>query len=181
MNKLFGLPALALITVFSPLLGNAQSPPIPAQQQKFISIIDDFAAKFKTAPNDMAKGALRPKRAEAICELITNPEVTDWVGTVQKLSSNREGKGILEVSISKSVNANTWNNALSDIGDKTLIEPGTALHEAAIQLKPKQAIIFSGTFIKSDKDCLRESSMTQNGSMTKPNWIFRFSSVRPAQ
>lgn len=82
--------------------------------------------------------------------------------------------------MSKTANANTWNNSLSDMSDKTLIQPGTPLHEAAIQLKRKQTIIFSGTFIKGDKDCFRESSLTQRGSMTDPDWIFRFSVVKPA-
>jgi len=156
-------------------------PPIPDQQQKFLSLLDDFAARYKAAPNEMAQGALRPQRAKAICTLIKNPRVTNWVGTVQKLSSNNEGKGILYVSMSRIANANTWNSALSDMGDRTLIQPGTKLHEAAIQLSRKQTIIFSGTFVGSDKDCFKESSLTQRGTMTNPDFIFRFSSVKPAE
>ena len=158
----------------------AQSPSVPESQQKFLSLMDDFAAKYKAAPNEMAQGALRPQRAKAVCALLKNGRVKDWVGTVQKLSSNNEGKGVLYISMSKIANANTWNNSLSDLGDKTLITPGTELHEAAIQLSRGQKIIFSGTFVKGDKDCFRESSLTQYGSMTDPDWIFRFSSVKPA-
>lgn len=128
----------------------------------------------------MAQGALRPQRAKAICDLLKNGKITDWVGTVQKLSSNNAGKGVLSVSMSKIANAKTWNNELSDIGDKTLIEPGTPLHEAAVQLSRKQSIVFSGTFLKGNKDCFTESSLTQRGSMTNPDCIFRFSSVKPA-
>jgi len=170
-----------LVYVFAGPVAFAQTPPIPDQQQQFLSIVDDFAAKYKAAPNDMAKGGLRPQRAKAICDLMKNPKVTDWVGTVRELSSNSAGKGVLVVSMSKITNAGTWNNSLSDIGDKTLIEPGTPLHEAAIQLKKKQSIVFSGTFVEGDKDCFRESSLTQSGSMSNPKWIFRFASVKAAQ
>jgi hypothetical protein len=83
--------------------------------------------------------------------------------------------------MSKIANEATWNNSLSDIGDKTLIEPGTPLHNAAVQLNRNDTDIFSGAFIKGDKDCFRESSIIQRGSMIDPDWIFRFSSVRPAK
>jgi hypothetical protein len=152
----------------------AQSPAFPEQQQKFLSIIDDFAEKYKSAKNEMAQGAVRVQRKKAICDLFKSPSVKDWVGTVQKLSSTSEGQGVLNVSMSQIANAATWNNSLSDIGDKTLIEPGTSLHDAAVQLNRNDTIIFSGAFIKSDKDCFRESSLTQKGSMTDPDWIFRF-------
>jgi hypothetical protein len=172
---------LAIVLCILSIPAMAQSPPLPEQQQKFLSIIDDFAEKYKSAKNEMAQGALRVQRAKAICDLFKGPNVKDWVGTVQKLSSNNEGKGVLNVSMSKIANATTWNNALSDIGDKTLIQPGTPLHDAAIQLNRNDIITFSGTFVKGDKDCFRESSLTQRGSMTDPDWIFRFSSVKPAQ
>jgi hypothetical protein len=159
----------------------APSPPLPEQQQKFLSINDDFAAKYRSAANEMAQGALRVQRASAICSLFQSPTVKDWVGTVQTLSSNNEGKGVLNVSMNKIANAKTWNNALSDIGSETLIQPGTPLHDAALQLARNDTIIFSGTFLKDDKDCFKESSLTQRGSMTDPDWIFRFSAVTPAK
>jgi hypothetical protein len=159
----------------------APPPAPPTQQQQFLALIDDFAAKYKAADNEMAQGALRPQRAKAVCALLGTGQVKDWVGTVQELSSNNEGKGVLAVSMSKIAKAKTWNNAVSDYADNTLIEPGTPLHKAAIQLKKRQTIFFSGTFVKGDTDCFRESSLTQEGSMKDPDWIFRFSTVKPAE
>lgn len=158
----------------------AQAPGMPDKQQQFLSIVDAFATKYKAAPNDMAKGALRPQRAKALCDLLKSVKVTDWAGTVRKLSSNNEGKGVLVVTLNRASNVATWNNALSDMSDRTLIQPGTPLHEAAIQLSRNQTIIFSGSFIRGDTDCIRESSLSQSGSMTDPDWIFQFLSVKPA-
>jgi hypothetical protein len=36
---------------------------------------------------------------------------------------------------------------------------------------------FSGTFVRDEADCIKEGSLTQNGSMTEPEFIFRFSRV----
>jgi hypothetical protein len=150
------------------------------RQREFIDVLDDFAARYSQAPNEMAKGALRPQRAKAICSLMNRDvKVRGWVGEVKKMSSNNEGKGVIEISISPRVSVKTWNNAISDIGDQTLLEPGSLPHTQAVQLHPGQNIEFSGTFLLADKDCLRESSLTQRGSMSEPEWIFRFQTITP--
>ena len=153
---------------------------MPDKEKKFITMIDEFVERYNSSPNEMAQGGLRPQRAKAVCDLLGDGEVIDWVGTVQLLSSNGEGKGVLDVSLNEDINVMTWNNSLSDFDDKTLITPGTPLHDAAVKLSRDQRIVFSGTFVKGDEDCFREGSITQSGSMTDPDWIFRFSAVRPA-
>jgi len=175
------LPWCLPVFVFAGSIAFAQSPPIPDQQQKFISIINNFAAKYKSAPNAMKQSAVRPQRKQALCQLLPDAQVTDWVGTVRDIDANMGGKGILKVSIGKNTHAKTWNNALSDSGDKTLIALGSPLHDAASELSPGQVIFFSGTFIKDAQDCFREASLTWRNSMSNPDWIFRFSSVRPAK
>ena len=37
---------------------------------------------------------------------------------------------------------------------------------------------FSGTFIRAETDCLREGSVTQDGSMRYPEFIFQFTAVQ---
>jgi hypothetical protein len=84
-------------------LSLAQTASMPDLQQRFLSLVDDFADKYKSTPNDMAKGALRAQRAKEICALLKKPfKVQDWRGTVVKLSSNNEGKGVLVVELNKS-------------------------------------------------------------------------------
>lgn len=154
--------------------------PMPDRQQQFIDILDDFAARYSQAPNEMAQGALRPQRAKAICSLMNRDwQVRGWLGKVKKMSSNNEGKGVIEISISPRISVKTWNNALSDIGNHTLLEPGSLPHTQAVQLRPGQNVEFSGTFLLGDKDCLRELSLTQRGSMSEPEWIFRFQTMTP--
>jgi hypothetical protein len=43
-----------------------------------------------------------------------------------------------------------------------------------------EAIVFSGFFLPDEEDCIKERSLTQQGSMTEPEFGFRFTRVRPA-
>jgi hypothetical protein len=149
---------------------------VPAQQQQFVSIISGFAQKYETAPNDMAKDALRQQRARAICGIINDLTVTNWVGTVNTLPGTDQGRGVLAVSLDKRSTIGTWNKKYN-----TLIKPRTAVHDATIQLSPGQTIVFSGRFFRAKGDCITERSPTLREAMTQPNWIMRFSAIKPAE
>jgi hypothetical protein len=154
----------------------ASAADMPAQQQRFLSIISDFAQKYETAPNDMAKDALRQQRARAICGIINDLTVTNWVGTVNTLLGTDQGRGVLAVSLDKRSTIRTWNKKYN-----TLIKPRTAVHDAAIHLSPGQTIVFSGRFFRAKGDCITERSPTLREAMTRPNWIMRFSAIEPAE
>ena len=125
----------------------------------------------------MEKGAARPIRARALCNILPSRRANGWTGTVTKLSTNGEGRGVLYIQIGPHTFAKTWNNALSDIGDRTLIDPQSSLFKAASQLHEGQKVRFNGTYAASDIDCFKESSMTLEGSITEPEFIIKFESV----
>jgi hypothetical protein len=134
---------------------------------------------YNKAANDMAKGAARVERKRLICAALPSFEVRNWDGKVYSLSSNGDGKGVIELLIGPDVYVKTWNNALSDIGDRTLIEPASPAFRSAVVLKEGGMVRFSGTFLRSDTDCIKEPKVTMGGSMTEPEFIFRFSDIRP--
>jgi hypothetical protein len=154
-------------------------PDLPAGEKEFIRITIEKAAAYRAAPNDLAKGGIRNARKVAICNGLPSPQVQDWIGTIYNLSSNNEGKGVLEVQISHDVYIKTWNNSFSDIGDQTLIDPNSDLFRTLSNLKGGSAIKFSGSFLPSDTDCIREGSLTQSGSMTEPEFLMKFNRVEP--
>ena len=129
----------------------------------------------------MARGALRPQRATAICALRLGT-ISEWYGKVSNLSSNNEGKGVLEVQIADDVTVGTTNNALSDsvASIPTLIPVGSAVQVAAMALKEGELVRFSGRFGNDPSDCLEETSLTVFGAMTDPEFLFQFSAVSPA-
>ena len=165
--------AILILTAAGP------APTIPPDQSAMIAAAEQGRAAYASAANDMAKGAARPARAKAFCAALKSMTVKDWVGTVETLSSNGDGLGVLEVRVSPILTLKTWNNSLSDTGDRTLIQPGTPLFNTAAALKPGASVRFSGTFIRSATDCVREVSVTLRGSMEDPEVIFRFTAIKP--
>jgi TPR repeat protein len=95
-----------------------------------IAAVERARAAYATGANDMAKGAARPARAKEICAILKdNLHVINWPGKVEKLSSNSDGFGVLSIQIDKDMSIKTWNDALSDIQDQTLIDPSSAIFQ----------------------------------------------------
>lgn len=172
INKLPGAIAIAM------MLGTpAIAETTPPGETAFIAAIKNAYQSYNAAENDMAKGAARPARKKAICRLLPNMQAIDWVGKISKLTTNGDGKGVLVINIDDDVSVKTWNNSLSDISDHTLIDPESNLYRQAVRLRVGQIVRFSGQFIKNDTDCIREASLTMNGSMRAPEFILQFSDI----
>lgn len=150
-------------------------------EKQFIATIEEFAAHYNEAANEMAQGAVRPERARALCELLPLGIVRDWVGTVAALSSTNDGRGILVVRISPHVTLGTTNNSLSEAlsPEKTLIPTDSPLFKQVAALKEGQSVVFSGQLSRGD-DCFAEMSLTVTGAMTEPEFTIRFTAVQPA-
>ena len=166
-----GPPAIS-----EPLTG---TPPgsLPPDQARFLAAIDAARMAYRAGANEMAQGAARRERARTICLVLPRPEVRRWIGSIAKLSSNGEGKGVLSVKLADNLHVKTWNNSLSDIGDNTLLSPDSMVHRVASGLRVGGKVMFSGGFISTPTDCYRETSLTQHGSMTDPEFVFRFSEL----
>ena len=149
----------------------------PEQQSMFNGAIEKFREAFRTAPNEMAAGAQRPKRGKAICAIVGKGAVKNWVGFVEEVSSNGDGYGVLTLQTGNGIKIGTWNNSLSDAGDNTLIDPDSAVFEQAVTLSVGQAVKFSGKFVRDKVDCVRDRSLTQAGSMEEPEYVMRFTAI----
>lgn len=149
----------------------------PGNQLRFVRVVGDAINAYNDAPNDMAKGALRPKRKDAICSVLGESTEGEWTGLVETLSTNNDGDGVLAIKIAPHVVVKTWNNSLSDIGNNTLLKPSDPVHTIAVTLKEGDLVKFSGTFFKDETDCIDEASLTLDGAMTEPEFIIRFASI----
>jgi len=153
---------------------SAASEPLPALEARFIEIVSAAQGESRRAENDMQRGGIKARRDKALCGVMTSA-VTDWIGTIEEVSSNSDGKGVLEIAIAEDIKIKTWNNALSDVGSNTLIEPGSPVFDAASAMKRGQRVAFSGVFFRgSQGDCLQEASMSLRGKLEEPEFIFRF-------
>jgi hypothetical protein len=151
---------------------------LPQDEATFVRIVSAAQEEAQSAQNDMQVGGVKSKRDRALCDSGLSYVVNDWVGKLERIDSNSDGKGVLSVSIAPDILVKTWNNDLSDLVDRTLIQPGTPLFEAASAMSPGQYVTFSGLLFRgSDGDCAKEASLTLKGKVMEPEFIFRFDKI----
>ncbi len=149
----------------------------PKDQNQFIEVVSEYVRKYPSANNQLQQSALRDQRKVSISRSLKNYKISSWVGTINDLQTDTEGKAILSIRISPDIEIKTWNNSLSDIGSNTLIEKGSPVYEKLFSLSAGKKVEFSGNFIKSKLDHIKETSLTIDGSMSNPEFLFKFKSI----
>ena len=163
--------------ISSKSLGTPLDSQKPNNEVEFINVVKKYVNKFDKSKNELQQSLLRDERKQELFNLITSKYVESWIGVINQLSTNSEGKAILSIRISPNIEIKTWNNALSDIMANTLIDKGTLLYKTLTPLSTGQKVKFSGSFFPSRDDYIKETSMTIQGSMTNPEFLFKFESV----
>ena len=143
-----------------------------------LNVVAKYRDLYETASNDLIKGSLRPERGQAICRAVASPAVHNWSGTVEALSSNADGDGVITISLGGGVSVKTMNNSFSDSGVGTMIRHRTPLYADVVGLGVGQTIEFSGVLFRDPVDCYRELSLTVTGAMREPEFLVRVTSVR---
>ena len=152
-------------------------PDVPQNQAAFLDVFQEYLDLFESAETELQGANYLNERDRALCEFTDNGRVEGWVGELSSVAANSEGKGVVSVKIDDDLRVETWNNALSDIFDETLIEPGTALYDSILPLKPGEQVIFSGTFVASSNSCVSDKRFSDSARASKPDFVFRFSDI----
>lgn len=151
---------------------------LPEQQGRLLAVTAEYSDRFASASNELQQSLLRDERRTALVNALGSKlGVAGWRGKITRLETNTEGKAILSVRLSPNTDIGTWNNALSDIMDGTLIEKGTPLYKALLTMAVGDAVTVSGNFLPSDEDGVKETSLTIRGSMSDPEFLFNFNNI----
>ncbi|MDE1891307.1 MAG: hypothetical protein KGI13_02250 [Betaproteobacteria bacterium] len=150
---------------------------LPNDEKKFINIVSKAQQDAENANNDMQRGGIFSRRNEALCNLLQDLNISDWIGTVKNLGANSDGKGVLEIELARNISLKTWNNSFSDLDYHTLIDPNEKLFKTASNLIVGQKIALSGNFFRDNDSCLLEGSLTLQGKLSDPEFIFKYSAV----
>jgi hypothetical protein len=149
---------------------------MPYEEAAIIHAAGAAMQQYRSGRSDMAKGASRPTRARVICSVLPNRRAVWWLGTVHELSTNTAGMGVLSIEVAPSIavetNINSYYDSLEDF--RTLIDPQSDLFATVSRLHKGDRVRFNGTFPPTEEDCIRESSLTLEDSVTKPAFIIRF-------
>ncbi len=149
----------------------------PPNEQAFNAAVTTGRNSFDGTTNEIKQGQAQAMRNQAICSAVSGLQVTNWVGKINSINTNGSGKGALELQIGPDSKIATWNNAVSDVVDDTLIPQSSPIYATLANLGDGDKIMFSGTFFHDSESCLEEQSLTKAGKMDTPNFVFRFTSL----
>ena len=149
----------------------------PDSQKLFEKTCADSKAEYDQGTNDLQKSTARGNRTRALRQQGLN-SANNWIGTIDTVTTNGDGKGVISIKLNDNISVATHNNAFSDIGDNTLIPEGSALFNSLSTLKKGSKVRFSGNFFsKDEKDYLKTISMTVSDAMEKVKFLMKFTSV----
>jgi len=154
---------------------------IPASQAAFIEAVDSYIARWEDAENELKGSAIRAERSRAIRQALSGLAVQGWVGGLRDMGTDGEGKAYVAINLEgPAAKVATWNNAISDVMDDTLILPSPPLFASLAELSKGDRVRFDGTFVRrsDSQDYIAECSLTRQGSMTTPDFLMRFSRIK---
>lgn len=149
----------------------------PAPQLKFVQTVDTAKTAISDAETDLQESVALRARDKALCKILGNNKATNWTGVIGRIGANGEGKAYVTVDIGDDMKVSTWNNALSDFRDDTLIPTTSSFFDDLVALKKGDPVTFSGTFLSSNDSCLKKSNLTDIFYGRDPDFVFRFSDV----
>ena len=160
--------------------GKAGQDSIPEKQKSFSQVVMTFVGKYKSAANELKKSAVRTERKIALKDALNSSyEIVDWIGTLKDMGTTSERNAYVSIQPDGcNFRVQTWNNELSDISGNTLIPQGTELYKKVADLDKGNRVLFSGHFVPGEDDFVQEQSVTEQGSMTDPEFTVIFTSIK---
>jgi hypothetical protein len=181
MNRLVALLLLGgAVFAYAKMSDEPAKPalPLPANQVSFTRLVQGYQDQYgeaKANRNDLQQNNLAAARDQQLCSPTQVREAEDWIGEVYNVRTsvvdyqNRNARLVLEFGSGRN---KFWIHTHENI------ERDDPLFNALGYLKAGEKIKFSGQFVLTHKGCIWESSLTQDGSMSKPEFAFRFAKIK---
>ncbi|MDR3026610.1 hypothetical protein [Chryseobacterium sp.] len=153
----------------------------PLDQQNFIKAVEQAYSDYKEASNELKKSAIRTERGNLIKKILDGKRnFSDWVVVVKEMHTTGKGKAYFTVKIDETnIEMGTVNNELSNMFENSLIEQSNPIYNQISEFQKGDIVIISGSFFPSDKsDYIQELSLTEEGSMRKPEFLIKFTNVQ---
>ena len=165
--------------ISEPVTQTAEKPdtPEPDTQRRFVETVASYQKIFRDAENELQQSSARVKRRQALADLGMGMHIDGWIGSIKRMTTTSDGDAAIIVSLGSNIDLHTWSNAISDMRTGTLIPHGTELYEILSRMERGKKIKFSGTFLTSNEDYYYETSVTIEGSMSKPEFLFKFTAI----
>jgi hypothetical protein len=138
----------------------------------FIKLLTSFPPKYQIAKNQLQKSALRTERAENLKKMFGDRHVTNWTGRIFAMTTNSDRDAVIRLVLDDLEVTHT-NLPLVSVP----IKHGSKMYQFLASCSADDLVLFSGDFLESNDDYLKEGSITEYGSMTEPVFLFRISEI----
>ena len=162
---------ISIIVYFLPLNLVANN-----NQKEFCNINKKYSDLSKKTSKDLKLQLYKRKRKKELSKF--DYEFLNWAGKIEEIDSVGDEYAYVSISVCKNVTIKTWNNEFSDMMDKSLIHIDTELYEILLDLEKGNSVITSGSFTESDSDYFQETSITNKGSLSEPEYLVKFSNIQ---
>jgi hypothetical protein len=71
----------------------------------------------------------------------------------------------------------TWNNAISDMFDDTLIKPTAPFFQTLVPMTEGTKVRFSADFVTDDGSCVKGTNITETFYGSDPDFLVRYADV----
>lgn len=150
----------------------------PKEQQEFLEIIEAAKSEIDNAETDLQESVALRNRDKALCASLSANKASNWTGIIKNVGANGEGKAYVDIEIADRIRVQTWNNALSDIGDNTLIPTSSKFFNDLVAMAEGDLVTFSATFLRGSNSCLKKGNLTDIFYGISPEFIVRFSDIK---
>jgi hypothetical protein len=150
----------------------------PETQRAVAEVVSRYRDAYGAAPNELLKSQVRTTRAAALKEALPSLVVSNWQGRITDIGTTGDGQASVSIEIGPKVWVKTWNNSFSDISDHTLIPQSSPVYKVLSQKAKGDQVEFSGRLVPGGHDFIKETSMTEEGSMDEPEFLIKLSDVK---
>lgn len=150
---------------------------VPAGQQSFSDRVEKARKDYEATDNELRMSKVVTDRDKALCKA-TGGSFKGWKATVNDVGSTGDGYGYVAVIIEDDIELSTWNNALSDVFDNTLIKPENKLFDTLLDLSSGDIVTVSGSFTDGKDTCVQTSNLTEVFNADSPDFKVKFTSIK---
>ena len=187
-EMLISMSKICFVGAFYVLAGTAPFVPYdalaadkPDAQIQFERVLCEFRDKFYGAANEASKRILVMQRDQALAKVLTDNKAENWVGFLNALDASSSLKLYVSVQIGCRGLLKTWNNEFSDSLSGTMLVKTDPGYDEVLASQINDELVFSGMFLSADGKKIAEQSITIDGSLSAPEFTFRFSDIKPIQ
>ena len=142
----------------------------PKSEAAYIAAWQAAQEPYRNADNQLKAAAVYNRMLEEMRKAVPDNHVTNWTGTVDSMGTNSDGDAWIVIAIAPGLTVQTWNNALLDIREHTLIHRDSPLYNTLKDFKPGQKVAFTATLIGL-------GDVKEKDKVTEPDMIANFTSV----